>query len=75
MRTSVPRSSPSWTSRATEVGGAIEGISQRCKGKANMRKTVPLQEVADDLYTHDILEYKLGEIYTISNNRISTIPI
>jgi hypothetical protein len=40
-----------------------------------MRKTVPLQEVADDLYTHDILEYKLGEIYTIRNNRISNLPI
>jgi hypothetical protein len=26
-----------------------------CKGKANMRKELPLQEVADDLYTHDIL--------------------
>jgi hypothetical protein len=40
-----------------------------------MRKVVPLQEVTDDLYTHDILKYKLDEIYTISNNRISTIPI
>jgi hypothetical protein len=46
-----------------------------CKGKANMRNTVPLQEVADDLYTHDILEYKLDEIYMTSNNRISTISI
>jgi hypothetical protein len=40
-----------------------------------MRNTVPLQEVADDLYTHDILEYKLDEIYMTSNNRISTISI
>jgi hypothetical protein len=40
-----------------------------------MRKAVPLQEVADDLYTHNILEYMLGEIYTVSNNRISTLPI
>jgi hypothetical protein len=40
-----------------------------------MWKTVPLQEIVDDLYTHDILEYKLGEIYTVSNNRISTLPI
>jgi hypothetical protein len=40
-----------------------------------MWKTVPLQEVADDLYTHDILKYKLGEKYTVSNNRISTLLI
>jgi hypothetical protein len=40
-----------------------------------MQKTVPLQEVTDDLYTHDILEYKLDEIYMISNNKISIIPI
>jgi hypothetical protein len=40
-----------------------------------MRKALPLQEVDDDLYTHDILEYKLGEIYTVSNNRISTFSI
>jgi hypothetical protein len=40
-----------------------------------MGKLVPLQEVADDLYTHNILEYKLCEIYMISNNRIFTIPI
>jgi hypothetical protein len=40
-----------------------------------MRKAVPLQEVTDDLYTQDILEYKLGEIYMVSNNRISIIPI
>jgi hypothetical protein len=40
-----------------------------------MWKTVPLQEIVDDLYTHDILEYKLGEIYTVNNNRISTLPI
>jgi hypothetical protein len=40
-----------------------------------MRKAVPLREVADDLCTHDILEYKLDEIYTISNNRISILPI
>jgi hypothetical protein len=40
-----------------------------------MRKAVPLHEVADDLYTHDILEYKLGEIYTVSNNRIYTLLI
>jgi hypothetical protein len=40
-----------------------------------MRKRVPLQKVADDLYTHDILEYKLNEIYTVSNNRIFTLPI
>jgi hypothetical protein len=40
-----------------------------------MRKAVPFQEVIDDLYIHDILEYKLGEIYMVSNNRISTLPI
>jgi hypothetical protein len=40
-----------------------------------MEKTVPLQEVADDLHTHDILEYKLSEIYTVSNKKISTLPI
>jgi hypothetical protein len=40
-----------------------------------MQKTLALQEVADNLYTHDILEYKLGEIYMISNNRISNLPI
>jgi hypothetical protein len=40
-----------------------------------MRKAVPLQEVVDDLCTYDILEYKLDEIYTISNNRISIFPI
>jgi hypothetical protein len=40
-----------------------------------MWKTVPLQEIADDLYTHGILEYKLGEIYTINNNKIFTLPI
>jgi hypothetical protein len=40
-----------------------------------MRKVVPLQEVTDDLYTYDILKYKLDEIYTIRNNRISIIPI
>jgi hypothetical protein len=40
-----------------------------------MWKAVPLQEVADDLYTHDILEYKLGEIYTVSNNIIFILPI
>jgi hypothetical protein len=45
-----------------------------CKGKANMRNAVPVQKVPDDLYTHDILEYKLDEIYMISNNRISTLP-
>jgi hypothetical protein len=37
-----------------------------------MWKTVPLQEVVDDLYTHEILEYKLGEIYTVISNRVST---
>jgi hypothetical protein len=41
----------------------IATAPHKCKGKANMRKTVPLQEVVDDLYTHDILEYKLGEIH------------
>jgi hypothetical protein len=40
-----------------------------------MRKTVPLQEVVDDLYTHDILKYKLSEIYTVSNKKIYTLPI
>jgi hypothetical protein len=40
-----------------------------------MRKTVPLQEVADNIYTHDILKYKLDDIYMVSNNRISTISI
>jgi hypothetical protein len=40
-----------------------------------MQKTVPLQEVVNDLYTHDILEFKLGEIYAVSNNRISTLTI
>jgi hypothetical protein len=49
-------------------------IRDICKGKANMRNAVPVQKVPDDLYTHDILEYKLDEIYKISNNRISTLP-
>jgi hypothetical protein len=40
-----------------------------------MRKTVPLQEVADNIYTHDILKYKLDDICMVSNNRISTISI
>jgi hypothetical protein len=40
-----------------------------------MWKAVPLQEVVDDLYTHDILKYKLDEIYTINNNKISILPI
>jgi hypothetical protein len=40
-----------------------------------MQKAVPLQKVVDDLYIHDILMYKLGEIYMVSNNRISTLPI
>jgi hypothetical protein len=40
-----------------------------------MRKAVPLQQVINNLYTHDILKYKLDEIYKISNNRISNIPI
>jgi hypothetical protein len=40
-----------------------------------MQKAEPLQEVADDLYTHDILEYKLNEIHTINKNRISTLSI
>jgi hypothetical protein len=40
-----------------------------------MRKTVPLQEVIDDLYTHDILKYKLGEIYTVNNNKIYILAI
>jgi hypothetical protein len=34
-----------------------------------------LQKVTDNLYTYDILEYKLGEIYTISNYRMSIFPI
>jgi hypothetical protein len=38
-----------------------------------MRNTV--QEIADDVYTHNILEYKLNEIYMINNNRISILSI
>jgi hypothetical protein len=30
-----------------------------------MRKAVTLQQVIDDLYTHNILKYKLDEIYTV----------
>jgi hypothetical protein len=58
-----------------EINSWLTRVGVECKGKANMRKTVPLQEVADDLYTHDILEYKLDKIYTVSNNKISTLPI
>jgi hypothetical protein len=45
------------------------------KIKANMRKAVSLQKVTDDLYTHDILEYKLSEIFMVSKNRISILTI
>jgi hypothetical protein len=40
-----------------------------------MRKAVPLQQVINNLYTHDILKYKLNKIYKVRNNRISNIPI
>jgi hypothetical protein len=45
------------------------------KVKKYMQKTVPLQKVIDDLYTHDILNYKLGEIYTVNNNKIYILAI
>jgi hypothetical protein len=43
-----------------------------CKGKKQM---CLFKEFVDDLYVHEILDYKLGKIYTVSNNRISIITI
>jgi hypothetical protein len=59
---------------AIECGRKM-GSNYYVKVKKNMWKTVPLQEVIDDLYTHDILKYKLGEIYTINNNKIYILAI